>query len=368
MKITDVRATLVAIPYIDVLREERPEGYQTDIVEVEASDGLVGIGECGMGWIEPQIMLQMIAGYKTVVCNEDPFDIERIWGKLWSNSPHHQRYWPINRVISGIETAIWDLMAKACNKPLYKLIGGAVRDKVAFMPTLHRYPDIDRIVDEARDRVDQGFQCFQIKVGAASDNPDEDLAVVHALRDSLGPEIELVIDANSGWTPDTAIRMIRKMAEYDLFYVEDPVNNLDDMTAIRKRVQVPICAHIFGAGPTQSTLDVIKKEAADVVVIAHRNMGVQGVKKGAAIAEAADIPAILHSGIELGPALAIMVHLAASTPNSKYPNQLQYDLLTDDIIKGGRMEFIDGCLPVLEKPGIGVELDPEKMMEYTLKP
>lgn len=75
MKITDVRATLVAIPYIDVLREERPEGYQTVIVEVEANDGLVGIGECGMGWIEPQIMLQMIAGYKTVVCNEDPFDM-----------------------------------------------------------------------------------------------------------------------------------------------------------------------------------------------------------------------------------------------------------------------------------------------------
>ena len=185
---------------------------------------------------------------------------------------------------------------------------------------------------------------------------------------ALGSGIELAADANSGWTPDTAIRMIRKTAEYDLFYVEDPVNGLDDMAAIRKRVQVPICAHIFAAGPTQSTLDVIRKEAADLVVIAHRNMGVLGVRKGAAVAEAADLPAVLHSGVELGPGLAVMVHLAASTPNCRYPNQLQYDLLGDDIVKGGRMQFVDGCLPVPEGPGIGVELDPDKMSEYTVNP
>ena len=119
--------------------------------------------------------------------------------------------------------------------------------------------------------------------------------------------------------------------------MEDPVNGLDDMAAIRKRVQVPICAHIFAAGPTQSTLDVIRKEAADLVVIAHRNMGCSA-SGGGRRAEAADLPAVLHSGVELGPGLAVMVHLAASTPNCRYPNQLQYDLLGDDIIKGGRMQ------------------------------
>ena len=366
MKITDIRSTLIAVPYIEVLREERPGGYRTVIVEVETDAGLVGIGEGGLGWIEPGIQLQMTEGYRHAVIGEDPFDIERIWSKLWSRSPHQQRYWPINRILCGIETAVWDVLGKATGQPLCKLLGGVVRDRVPFMPTLHRYSDVERIVDEARDRVAQGFRCFQIKVGATGGTPDEDLTVVRSLREALGSDVELVIDANSGWTPDTAIRMIRKTADLDLFYVEDPVNGLDDMAAIRKRVHVPICAHIFAAGPLQSTLDVIRREAADLVVIAHRNMGVRGVKKGAAVAEAADLPAVLHSGIELGPALAVMVHLAASTPNCRYPNQLQYDLLTDDIIAGGRMQFVDGSLAVPTAPGIGVELDPDKMAEYAV--
>ena len=363
MKITDVRSTIIRVPFLEVVRDKWPEGYQTIIVEVETDEGVVGIGESGM-WLEPEIQLQILDEAKRGVLGEDPFDMERIRSKLWGPASVHRRYWPINRSLSGIETAIWDVMGKACGKPLCKLLGGMFRNKVPFMPCLYRYPEVETRVKEAEDKVERGFKCFHIKVGEDGGTPEEDLAVVKAVREAVGSDVALVIDANSGWSTGTAIRMIRKMERDDLLYVEDPVSSLDEMAVIRKRVEVPICAHVFAAGSEQEALDVIKKEAADVMVVAHRNVGICGVKKAAAVAEAASIPVVLHSGFELGPALSVMVHLAASTPNCIYPNQLQYDLISDDIIKGGRLEFVDGCLEVPEKPGIGVELDPEKMSRY----
>ena len=365
MKITNVRSTLIRVPYSDAVRfpggteiDQRPDGYVTIIVELETDEGVVGIGESVRAGL-PERQLEILDQVIDRVLGADSFDIEGLWSKMgWSGEPI------VARTLCGLESAIWDAMAKASGQPLCKLLGGVVRTRIPFMPVLHRYPKVEAIVEEATESVERGFKCFMIKVGALGGTPEEDLEVIEAVREAVGPGIELVMDANGAWSSGTAIRMIRKMERYDPFYVEDPVSKLDQMVDIRKRVQVPICAHGFAASSPEAALEVIRREAADVIVLAHRNVGIHGIKKAGAIAEAAGIPAVLHSAYELGLAKAVMVHLAASTPSVMYPNQTQYEMIGDDIITGGRLEFVDGCLQVPEKPGIGVEIDGGKLEEY----
>ena len=365
MKVSNVKSTIIRVPYSDAVRfpggtkiDQRPEGYVTIIVELETDRGIVGVGE-SVRVGEPERQLETLNRAVNRVMDEDVFDIERIRDRIgWDDVTGNVR------TLCGLESALWDAMAKACGEPLCKLLGGMVRTRVPFMPVLHRYPEVEAIVDEARELTARGFTCFQIKVGAMGGTEEEDLEVIEAVREGVGPDIRLAMDANGHWSGETALRMIRKMEKYHPFYVEDPVPELDLLADIKRQVGTPICAHGPAAASPAATLQVVKKEAADVVVIAHRNMGVHGIMKAAAITEAAGIPTVLHSAYELGPAKAVMVHLAAASPILGYPHQTQYELIGDDIIVGGRLAFIDGCLEVPDKPGIGVDIDQEKLQEY----
>jgi L-alanine-DL-glutamate epimerase-like enolase superfamily enzyme len=112
--------------------------------------------------------------------------------------------------------------------------------------------------------------------------------------------------------------------------------------------------------------NVVRKEAADIIQVDPRTSeGILGCKKAAAIAEGAGLPLVMHSASgELGPSQAAIVHIAASTPNFIYPNQSMYYYLADDIITGGRLAYTEGCMDVPDKPGLGVELDEDKMNKY----
>lgn len=160
--------------------------------------------------------------------------------------------------------------------------------------------------------------------------------------------------------------MIRKMEKYDLEFVEQPVlmYNLDALARVRRAVDTPILAH-ESSWTFYDVLNVIKHEAADAVQLDPRfDGGLAGFRAAAGMAEAAGIGAVVHSFFELGITTAFFLHAIASSPAFIYANQTLYAFLSDDIIQGGMMRFEEGHLAVPQKPGIGVELDPEKVKKY----
>ena len=191
---------------------------------------------------------------------------------------------------------------------------------------------------------------------------EEDVARVRAIREAIGPKPKIRVDANQSWSVGDAVRNIRKLGEFDLEFVDQPVlmYNLDALARVRASVDVPIASH-ESSWTMYEALNVLKREAADVIHVDPRfDAGFMGARLTAGMAEAAG-PVLTHSFVQLGVAQSAIMHLIASGPNFTLANQSSYHELSDDVIKGGLLQFEGGCLDLPEGPGIGVELDPERV-------
>ena len=365
MKITNLQSTIVAVPTQKAQTSEiSGASYRLAIlVEVFTDEGLVGLGEAPNP-VGAEATKAIIDSTAPLLIGEDPTQPEILKKKLYAyyNLTHlhiHAACWALN----GIDTALWDLAGKACGQPLWKLWGGAFRKQVEF------YGPVDRASPEevavlAAERVAEGYGTLYMKVGF---DEEEDLACVRAIREAAGPGPKIRVDANQAWNAGEAIHIIRRMAEYDLEFVDQPVlmYNIDDLARVREGVSVPIASH-ESSWTMYEALSVIKRGAADVIhVDARFDAGMMGARLTAGMAEAAGMPVVMHEFANLGVAQHAAIQLAASTPNFTLANQGGQHTLSDDIIVGGVRRPVNGCLTVPDEPGIGVELDPERIEKYS---
>jgi L-alanine-DL-glutamate epimerase-like enolase superfamily enzyme len=365
MKITGVKTTIVAVPRREVATHPgQVSSYQLAVlVEVLTDEGLTGLGEAPNP-IGVEVTKTLIDAAAPLLLGEDPTNVEVLKKKLYAhfNLTHfhiHIACW----ALSGIDMALWDLIGKSCQKPLYQIWGGAFRKQIEYYG---RVPvaSPQAVGAAAAALAGEGFRTFYLKVGL---DEEEDLARVRALREAIGPRLKIRVDANQSWQPHDAVRIIRRMSEYGLDFVEQPVlmYNVDALIRVRQGVNVPIAAH-ESSWTMYDAVNVIKQGAADAIHVDPRfDAGFAGARITAGMAEAAGLPVIMHSYSELGVAQCAYMHLIASIPNFTLANQSGYRELTDDVIKGGLLSYHDGCMALPESPGIGVELDPEKVDYYT---
>jgi L-alanine-DL-glutamate epimerase-like enolase superfamily enzyme len=364
MKITALKSTVVAVPTRAHADSEVSDGsYRLAVlVEVFTDEGLVGLGEAPNP-VGAEATKTIIDSAEPLLVGEDPTDVERLKKKLYAcyNLTHlhiHAACWALN----GIDMALWDIVGKACQKPLYQLWGGAFRKNIEFYGPVQRASPED-VAAQAATLVEEGFRTIYMKVGF---DEEEDLACVKAMREAVGPNPKIRLDANQSWSAGEAIQIIRRLAEYDLEFVDQPVlmYNIEALARVRAAVDVPIASH-ESSWTMYEAINVIKREAADVIHVDPRfDAGFGGARMTAGIAEAAGVPVVMHSFTELGVAQNAYLHLIASIPNFTLANQSGYRQLTDDIIKGGLLNFENGCLDLPEGEGIGVELDREKVHTY----
>lgn len=365
MKITDMKATPVAVPLRERSPSKTPKYLQSVIVEVFTDEGIVGIGEshAALGGDVTKLILESVKG---VILNEDPTDTEVLKKKLYAAcSLTHLHIHAANWALSGIDMALWDIVGKSSRKPLHEIWGGAFRRRIEYYGAISRTNPND-IANQAKELIEEGFRTLYLKVGF---DPDEDIECVKAIRETASSyqgRIKIRVDANQAWSPGEAIRIVNKLAKYDLELVDQPtlMYDLEGLARVRKAVEVPIASH-ESSWTFYNVLNIIRYGAADVIHIDPRfDAGFMGARISAGMAEAAGLPVLTHEWAMLGVSTAAYMQLIASTPNFTLANQGGCRNLADDVIKGGPLRLREGHLDLPEEPGIGVELDPEKVEKY----
>jgi muconate cycloisomerase len=276
---------------------------------------------------------------------------------------------------AAIDAALYDVVGKALKVPAYQLLGGLYRERIPIAHSLGLM-EIEKAVDEARQAIAEGVKTIKLKGGV---EPRRDVDLVERIRSAVGPDIKICVDANQGYpSPKLAVQVIKAMAEYDLFYMEQPVEGIDRMAEVARRVDTPIMAD-ESAWTAQDVLEIARKGAADAISIyTTKPGGMFKAKQVAAVAQAAGLPCNVNGSVETGVGNAANIHLAASTgavtygcvvpvstPKEKAKKGIAGIYYSDDIVTEA-FEFRDGDIIVSLKPGLGIELDEKKLKHYRL--
>ncbi len=334
------------------------------VVTVHTDQEIVGVGEvsCTPIWSgEDHVSaMRMIEAYLApALIGQDARDIEHIttlMTRALAGNPFTK---------AGIEMALWDILGKAAGLPVYRLLGGKVRE---WVPTKFSISGLApaQSADIAAWAVQQGFRTMKVKVGL---EPQEDIARVQAVRRAIGPDIRLGVDANGGWNTNAAIQCIRQMREDGIFFAEQPTSPADMnwLAEVRRSVDVPIIADesVYTA---QDALAIARTGAADVLSIyIGKSGGIGPARKIAHIAEAAGLACTVGSNLELGIASAAMAHLALSTSAiaaERYPCDILTPFYYEDDVLVERLPISAGRAAVFERPGLGVEVDWTKVARW----
>ena len=295
---------------------------------------------------------------------EDPFNIDLIHYKMDKTVSEG------SFAKTAVDVALHDIMGKALNVPVCKLIGGAYADKVALhWPIGIESPKV--IGEDVQKGMKAGFKAIKMKIGG---DEKRDVELVKAVREAAGPEIVIVVDANQAYDIKTAIRVIRQIEKYDVQRVEQPVHyrDLDGMALVRRSVEIPIGA-CESAITQQDIIEIIKKEAADFLNFkVMRSGGFYPSKAIVQMATAAGIFCASSTMLGMGVELATDAHFAVSTialaPSSlqvpwyrdsgilKLFNAVDSTGITKDIVDG-TPRIANGFLSVPTGPGLGITLE-----------
>lgn len=360
LEISRIRHWIVHVPLMSEISwsSGKRTGSTRLICEVTTEGGLRGYGEtiCLLDFV-PAVFEGLVA---PLGMGSKITDVERLTRAAeGAGYYHHKR--ALVFALSALEMAMWDACGKHAGMPLHQMWGGSYRSRVEMCAYVYiSHPET--VAEALIGYREQGFRSFKLKVGL---DPEQDIALVAKAREVLGPSVNLRIDANGAWTPAMAKRMLARLAPYDLQYVEQPlpVEDLAGAARLRESSPVPICVD-EGAYTLQETMTAIRLGTADVVLVdPHEAGGLWQCLKTGAVCEAAGIHVGMHSGGELGLTQAAYLQLAASMPNAKIALDTIYQLHADDILTR-RIAFVDGHADVPTGPGLGVEVDLEKLEHY----
>lgn len=362
MKVTSVEAIPVSIPLLAPFHVWRFAITHVNrvIVKISTDEGITGYGESA---VLPYYSEESQAGsaaavrgdFAPMITGEDPFELEKTVKSMDLVLGHHCTK-------AAVETALWDIIGKKLNVPVYKLIGGRYYDKLPVAGIV-MLGTPEQMAAEAKRLTGLGHKTLKIKGGLGI---ERDISSFIATRDAVGPNIKVRIDVEETYTPKMAIKMIKAIEPYDPELVSQPVPRFDieGLRMVRKAVSTPILADECIFGP-EDVMNVVRREAADMIIIkVMKNGGICSSKKMAFIAEMADLPCLVGWMLELGPGTHASAHFLTAT---KIAGSLACEIgglaFKDDVIKDP-LKIQDGYLSLPNKPGLGFEIDEAKVAKY----
>lgn len=371
MKIREIRATTVTVPLEAPLRHANGchwGRFVRTIVEVEADNGLIGLGEMGGGGETAEAVFRAMNSY---LVGHDPARIEEM--RFLIANPTASLYNNRTQILAALEFACLDLLGQSWDVPVCDILGGRLRDRVPFATyCFFRYPNPKTGGGEVRTSEQLveytcalkrrfGFKTHKLKAGVF--HPDYELECYRALADAF-PGDSFRFDPNAVWSTEQAIRFGQAIEDIRNDYLEDPVFGLNGMRRTREKVRMPLATNTVVVNFEQLAANALDT-AVDVILLDTTFWGgIRPCVKAAGICETFQLGVAVHSSGELGIQLATMLHLGAVIPNLSFAADAHYHHLADDIIEGGLMQYEDGAIRVPEGPGLGVRLNREKLAEY----
>jgi L-alanine-DL-glutamate epimerase-like enolase superfamily enzyme len=363
MKIADVRVhpVTVARRYATAAGGGSGAGVQTShyyVLEVETDSGLTGLGE--VSDIAPRTQLggrpltaPLYADrLRACLVGRDPFDLERLEREIGTPAFPFR-----SQLAAAVDVACHDLIGKATNQPLYRLLGGRFHARLPVCWVAYiRSPE--EMESEIAEKVAQGFRAFKLKVGR---NIEDDVSRVRLVREMAGDDAHIKLDANGAWSVDEAVSNLKQLEPYHPAAIETPIRTGDvaAMRAVKRRIGIPYMEH---AGGPEQTLEYVRAGVVDVFKISAGGLGgLRRARKVVAIVEAAGAAAYVGSTVEMGLATTALGHFAVSSAACVWPCDLRGPLLLADDVLARPVEYAEGFLTVPGDPGIGVSLEPAKL-------
>ena len=258
---------------------------------------------------------------------------------------------------AGVNNALFDLQAKVCGTSVSHLLGGRVNDAIPVMGTVLGIDTPDAMAKQAASLVAERFVAVKVKIG---ETVPSDIARVAAVREAVGPEIQVRVDANDHYRPAVAIRLIRAIERYDIEHVEQPISRRDllGMVEVRKAVGIPLMTDDMVATPEEA-MTVIRLGAADRIKVKVTKHGLDGAKLIVDMLAAAGMTPVLGHVFEMGLAAVAEAHLAAAVCNLAGPHEIgsmqpmgvDADIILEDL------RPTPGFIQLPDGPGLGVHLD-----------
>jgi glucarate dehydratase len=371
------------------------------IVELKTTDGLTGISET-YGGDRPLAALESVRG---MVVGRDPFQLTSLWMELGRRAEQERRgeagdrsqtYLvpgenPLDvhtRTFAAIEIACLDIIGKATGKPLCDVVGGRARSVLPFSAYLFykhggggglgedaREDEYGEVLDpramvrEAKQMVAKyGFREIKLKGGVLE--PDLEIETIELLRAEFGDKYPLRIDPNCAWSVDTSVRVGRELKEElsEGGYLEDPTAGMEDMAEVRRRllgegIDTPLASNV--ATTCFEHLPVAKQQDAVQIVLSdpHYWGGIRAQQHLSKFCEVLGMGLSMHSNNHLGVSMMIMAHASACCPHLTYACDTHYpwQMEEDEVVLGGRVPIVDGCVRIPDKPGLGIELDYDRL-------
>ncbi len=376
MKIVDVKTYIVGNP------PPHHGGINWLFLKLETDEGIEGWGECNSPWSREFTVQQLVREWcNRFVIGQDPFNIERIWEALYKSTKEDQTHFMqhpgtlTGQVIAGIEMACWDIVGKALNQPVYRLLGGVRNERLRAYTYLYTWKagmPAEKAGPEARKLVDQGFTLFKLDpLPPISPQPREislkELryadAVFKSIRDEVGDECDVGCGTHGQFNTHSAIRLAKVLEKYDILWFEEPVplENVDEMARVAQHTSVPIATGERLSTKWDYRL-LLEKQAAQIIQV---NVGLSGIlesKKIAGMAEAyyAQVAPWMHNGPV---AAAANIQLDVTIPNFlaqegiETMGGLQAEIIEEPI------KIEKGYIIPSTKPGLGIGRVKEELLE-----
>jgi len=337
------------------------------LVRIGSSDGTEGIGFCYAGSTGGTIVAQAVEQLLApMLIGRDSLLVEGLWERMFRESLLHGRAGSVMRAISILDCALWDLNARAAKLPLYKYLGACVEDAVPAYASGGYYLEgktPKKLGAELAAYVRAGFSAVKMKVGRLS--PRQEEARVKAARDAIGPDVELMLDANNAWQDlPTAMRYMERFELYDPYWIEEPFfpDDIDNHARLSRLTRVTVATGEIGTGRWHFK-EILDKGAAQI--LQHDALvcgGVSEWRRIAATASSYNVTVCPHWFHDLH------VHLVASTPNARY-----VEFFPDDAVLNFRrlidtqLRHHNGMLVLPKTPGLGFGFDQKAVASHALR-
>jgi L-alanine-DL-glutamate epimerase-like enolase superfamily enzyme len=366
MKIVDVR---VCEPYVypmarelaDQINRHIGDGQRQAYVEVLTDEGVTGSSPCGADAVTRSLLQDVL---RPKVVDEDPFNVERVWEKMWWATFNSGRRGAPIIAMSSVDIAIWDIIGKTLKRPVHQLLGGYRNRVPAYGSGINLNYTRDELIEQNRMFTKDGLTAVKMKIG--HQDLDQDLERIKIVRETVGPKVKLMVDANNGWSLQTAQDMARRMSKYDIYWLEEPIlaDDIDGYATLCASTDIPIAA-----GESHYTRhefkELIQRKAVDIVQADATKVG--GVTEWMKIASLAD-----SFGLPMAPHWYSQLH----TPlTAAIPNGLIVECATD-VVEGRPYQVCpwrdpivpnDGYVEPLNRPGLGLEIDEAEVDKYRAK-